>query len=122
LNEINVERTATSGRDDVSLALKYIRLVHDDEYVNMVKTKSENTDRPIRMNPLLARALIDQYTFYAAVNAAADCWIESIDAALKESPTFALVRPPSLHTCQAKAMGGCFFNSLQCMPLITVDY
>ena len=120
LNGIHVEETAVSGRD-LTLALKYIRLVHDDEYINMVKTKSESTDRPIRMNPLLARTLIDQYTYDAAVNAAAD-WIESIDAALEESPTFALVRPPSHHTCQSKAMGGCFFNSVAIAAMYALDH
>ena len=52
--------TAVFGHD-LSLVLKYLRLVDGDEHTNTAKAKSESMDRPTRMNPLLAKTLFVQY-------------------------------------------------------------
>jgi len=132
---LTIVETARDGWDDLSLPLEYIRSVHGEEYLDLVRSRSEQADRPVRFNPLYARTLVDQFTYEAAVHAVAD-WMDSVDAALQnESPSsrstveggtntgpkFALVRPPSHHACRSKAMGGCFFNSASIAAFYALD-
>ena len=107
--DIQIEQTSDR---DLSTALDYIKLVHGNEYADMLKNKCEGTDRPIRFNPLYARTLIDENSYDAAVNAVQD-WIDSVDAAIESGtrPRFSLSRPPGHHACKAKGMGGCLFNN-----------
>lgn len=117
-NAVVIE-TLPSERD-LNNTLDYIRQVHGDDYVNEVETKSRESDRPRRFNPLYARTLLDQFTFDAAVHAVGD-WMDSVDAALSEKPQFALVRPPSHHACRNAAMGGCYFNSVAIAAMYALD-
>jgi len=110
--DLIVEQSA-HGRD-LSTALEYIHLIHGEEYEQLLKMKCEDTDRPVRFNPIYARTLIDEFSYDAAINAVQD-WMDSVDTALDRNrnmkPRFALARPPGHHACRSKGMGGCLFNA-----------
>jgi acetoin utilization deacetylase AcuC-like enzyme len=95
---------------DLKEVMDLINVVHTEQYVAMLSSKTEQADRPQRLNPVYSRTLIDQHSFDASVNAVAD-WMDSVDAAIDGRPKFALVRPPSHHACRGKGMGGCLLNS-----------
>jgi Deacetylases, including yeast histone deacetylase and acetoin utilization protein len=105
-----------------SLAMKYIAQVHKQEYLILLKTKCQETNRPVRLNPLYARTLIDEHSYLAAVNAVQD-WMESVDVAVvgDQKPLFALTRPPGHHACKAKGMGGCLLNNAAIAAFYALD-
>mmetsp|Transcript_43796 Transcript_43796/g.126515 ORF Transcript_43796/g.126515 Transcript_43796/m.126515 type:complete len:455 (-) Transcript_43796:51-1415(-) len=110
-----------SSARDLSKVTEYAKEVHSAEYLDMLKRRSAEADRPQRLNPVYSRTLIDQHSYGAALNAAAD-WIESVDSALAEDKVkFALVRPPSHHACRAKGMGGCLLNSVAIAAKYALD-
>jgi acetoin utilization deacetylase AcuC-like enzyme len=105
----SVDSSYSSTRD-LTQAKFYTAKVHTNEYLEMLESKSREADRPMRLNPVYSRTLIDQHSYGAALNAIAD-WMESVDSALQDRPKFALVRPPGHHACRSKGMGGCLLNS-----------
>mmetsp|Transcript_4295 Transcript_4295/g.8224 ORF Transcript_4295/g.8224 Transcript_4295/m.8224 type:complete len:571 (+) Transcript_4295:125-1837(+) len=115
---------AVGARDD---AMKYISKVHgQQEYLTLLKTKCQETNRPIRLNPLYARTLIDQNSYLAAISAVQD-WLDSVDVALSggtsstTKPLFALTRPPGHHACKSKGMGGCLLNNAAIAAFYALD-
>jgi acetoin utilization deacetylase AcuC-like enzyme len=119
--ELLPEISSSIMNRDLAVARKYARIVHTTKYVDMLETRSQQADRPERLNPVYSRTLIDQYSFDAALNAVAD-WIESVDNALAgKPPVFALVRPPGHHACRAKGMGGCLLNSAAIAAVYALD-
>lgn len=102
--------TIQSSTRDLTKVRVYAEKIHSSDYLAMLEMKSQEADRPQRLNPVYARTLVDQHSFKAALNAVAD-WMESVDAALQDKPKFALVRPPGHHACRSKGMGGCLLNS-----------
>jgi acetoin utilization deacetylase AcuC-like enzyme len=110
----------TSSTRDLSKAKLFTRKVHSEEYVELLESKSMEADRPQRLNPVYSRTLIDENSFNAALNAVAD-WMDSVDAALKGKPRFALVRPPSHHACRGKGMGGCLLNSVSIAAVYALE-
>jgi acetoin utilization deacetylase AcuC-like enzyme len=114
-----VDSSALSTRD-LTKAKTYAAKVHTNEYLEMLESKSRETDRPIRLNPVYSRTLIDQHSYGAALNAVAD-WMESVDSALQDRPKFGLVRPPGHHACRSKGMGGCLLNSAAAAAVYALD-
>lgn len=124
--------TAEGELRDLSVAKKFIGQVHTDEYLqefqDAVKDAKER-DLVRRLNPVVMRTLIDQYSMDAAMHSVAD-WIDAVDHALPKknnnkpqssSPAFALTRPPSHHACQSRAMGGCLLNSIAAAARYALD-
>lgn len=105
-----------------SPVMKYIAQVHNQEYLTLLKTKCQETNRPVRLNPLYARTLIDEHSYLAAVNAVQD-WMESVDVAVVggQKPLFALARPPGHHACKSKGMGGCLLNNAAIAAFYALD-
>mmetsp|Transcript_26089 Transcript_26089/g.39481 ORF Transcript_26089/g.39481 Transcript_26089/m.39481 type:complete len:452 (-) Transcript_26089:1-1356(-) len=99
-------------RDENQL-LEIITKVHDKNYIDMIRQRSLESDRPNRLNPLSPTTLIDEHSYKAALSAV-NVWLDAVDAALSTgvTPRFGLVRPPSHHACRSKGMGGCLLNSV----------
>ncbi len=121
-------KSQVEGRD-ISTALRYIRQVHDEGYIDELEQKCQSADRPMRLNPSYARTLIDEHSYDAAVQSVQD-WLDSVDHALDSSkssssksspPIFALTRPPGHHACKSKGMGGCLLNAAAIAAFYALD-
>lgn len=93
--------------------MDHVLQVHDRDYVELLRTKCESTDRPVRLSPFYARTLVDNYSFEASL-AAVSGWMNAVDSVAGGDKvlSFCLTRPPSHHACRAKGMGGCLLNSV----------
>lgn len=117
---LSLDSSSLSTRD-LTQAKSYTAKVHMQEYLEMLESKSREADRPMRLNPVYSRTLIDKHSYDAALNAVAD-WMESVDSALQDDkPKFALVRPPGHHACRSKGMGGCLLNSAAIAAVYALD-
>jgi acetoin utilization deacetylase AcuC-like enzyme len=106
---------------DMATIRSYVARIHDKDYVDALEQKSNQADRPQRLNPVYSRTLIDQHSFAAALQAVSD-WMDSVDNAIAgKPPRFALVRPPSHHACKSKGMGGCLLNSVAIAAAYALD-
>ena len=111
--------TAPADRD-LSVANKYLYSAHTRKYVDTLrsicssipKTSAVGHSTPIRRLSLgSSRTFVDSSSFDAAVAAVQD-WIDAVDHVLtKDTPAFALTRPPSHHACPTRGMGGCLLNA-----------
>lgn len=112
LQERKQVKKISNIRDETQL-LEIIEKVHEKSYVDMLRQRSRESDRPNRLNPLSPTTLIDEHSYLASLSAV-NVWLDAVDAALSndQKPRFALVRPPSHHACRSKGMGGCLLNSV----------
>ncbi len=112
--------SSSCSNQHLEKARHYAEKIHTRDYLAMLELRSQEADRPQRLNPVYSRTLIDQHSFDAALSAVAD-WMESVDAALQDKPKFALVRPPSHHACRSKGMGGCLLNSVAIAAIYALE-
>lgn len=87
-----------------SKGIENLRLVHDSEYIDFIKTCGECL--------LTLDTIVHNETYDIAV-LSAEC---AVDAALHSkkagTPTFALTRPPGHHSGRDFGMGFCYFNNI----------
>eukprot|EP00547_Thalassionema_nitzschioides_P001236 CAMPEP_0194215530 /NCGR_PEP_ID=MMETSP0156-20130528/17398_1 /TAXON_ID=33649 /ORGANISM="Thalassionema nitzschioides, Strain L26-B" /LENGTH=358 /DNA_ID=CAMNT_0038944063 /DNA_START=273 /DNA_END=1349 /DNA_ORIENTATION=+ len=112
LKETKLVKKISNIRNEEQL-LEIIEKVHDKSYIDMLRQRSQESDRPNRLNPLSPTTLIDEHSYMAALSAV-NVWLDAVDAGLSkdQKPRFGLVRPPSHHACRSKGMGGCLLNSV----------
>src|SRR3989338_525000 len=87
-------------QSEIENGKKYLNLVYDDEYINLIKNASAK-----EMN-------LDEDTYTNSKSYEVACY--AVGAAIKAAKQndFALIRPPVHHATSNKAMGFCLFNSI----------
>ena len=88
----DIENTEADGE-------KYFSLIHDEEYIKMIKDACMNND-------MLAEVQLSKSSYEAARTAV------GLTILASEQNDFAVVRPPGHHAVRKKAAGFCFFNNL----------
>ncbi|GMH68617.1 hypothetical protein TrVE_jg12327 [Triparma verrucosa] len=104
-------------RDDI------ISKIHDSSYVSSVKlvsSRCESTGKPQRLRQSYSRTLVDKHSNSAAL-AAASTLMYCASTATNNSPSFAVVRPPSHHATHQRGMGGCLLNSVACAAFHSLE-